>query len=155
MKLFFSMINPVVGWLLASRLHWLISFQLVLLEVVGRRTGKIYKIPVSYASDSGEWVCLTLSSNLWWRNLEPAGKVGVFYRGRRRAAGVRVESEDVDQIEREMTQLIAHNRLDAPFAGVRLNWRLQPNAEDLKLAARRHVVIRFNPEGGRLQSEGS
>ena len=50
MKLFFSMINPVVGWLLASRLHFLISFQLLLLEVVGRRTGKIYKIPVSYAS---------------------------------------------------------------------------------------------------------
>ena len=155
MKLFFSMINPVVGRLLASRLHFLISFQLLLLEVVGRRTGKIYKIPVSYASGSGEWVCLTLSSNLWWRNLEPAGTVGVFYRGRRRAAGVRVESEDVDQIEREMTQLIAHNRLDAPFAGVRLNWRLQPNAEDLKLAARRHVVIRLNPEGERLQSEGS
>ena len=54
-----------------------------------------------------------------------------------------------------MSQLIAHNRLDAPFAGVRLNWRLQPNAEDLKLAARRHVVIRLNPEGERLQSEGS
>ena len=79
----------------------------------------------------------------------------MFYRGRRRAAGVRVESEDVDHIEREMTQLIAHNRLDAPFAGVRLNWRLQPNAEDLKLAARRHVVIRLNPEGERLQPEGS
>ena len=147
MKTFFRLINPIVGWLLASRLHGLISFQLILVEVVGRRSGKTYKIPVSYASDSKEWVCLTLASNLWWRNLEPAKVVTVHHRGRQRLAGIRVESKDVDRIEQEMAELIAHNPLDAPFAGVRLNWRLQPNAEDLALAAQRHVVIRLRPEG--------
>ncbi|MGB1939590.1 MAG: hypothetical protein ACPHRE_08265 [Pseudomonadales bacterium] len=147
MKTVFRLINPIIGWVLASRLHWLVSFQLILLEVVGRRSGKIYKIPVSYASDSEEWVCLTLASNLWWRNLEPAKVLTVHHRGRQRSADVRVESENVDRIEREMAGLIAHNPLDAPFAGVRLNWRFQPNSEDLALAAQRHVVIRLKPVG--------
>ena len=60
MKFFFRMINPFVAWLLQSRLHGLISFQLMLLEITGRRSGRIFRIPVSYAKQSDHLICLTL-----------------------------------------------------------------------------------------------
>jgi len=40
--------NPVVKWILRSRLHRLLSAHLLLISVTGRRTGRVYTIPVGY-----------------------------------------------------------------------------------------------------------
>lgn len=144
MKYFFRMINPFVAWLLQSRLHGLISFQLMLLVITGRRSGRIYRVPVSYAAQSGDLICLTLSKNLWWRNLADVQSATLVYRGQLLQTPVQLESKDPNAIEREMRMLIAHNPIDALFAGVRLNLKLEPNAPDLAVAATRHVVLRFD-----------
>ena len=143
MKFFFRMINPFVAWLLESRLHGLISFQLMLLEITGRRSGRIFRIPVSYAKQSDDLICLTLGENLWWRNLLDCSSATLIYKGQRQLAPVQVVANDAANIEAQMRMLIAHNPIDAFFAGVRLNFKLEPNAADLTVAATRHVVLRF------------
>jgi len=145
-KFFFRTINPFVAWLLQSRLHGLISFQLMLLEITGRRSGRIYRIPVSYAKQSESLICLTLGENLWWRNLQDAPSATLIYRGRRLQAPIQLVSDNADAIGQQMRKLIAHNPIDALFAGVRLNFKLQPNPGDLAIAATRHVVLQFNLE---------
>ena len=144
MKVFFRMINPAVAWVLQSRLHRLISFQLMLLEITGRRSGRIFRIPVSYAKQSGGLVCLTLGENLWWRNLQGCATATFIYRGQRQVAPVQLVVNDAETIAQEMRRLIAHNPVDALFAGIRLNFKLEPNAADLAVAATRHVVLRFD-----------
>ena len=153
-KFFFRMINPFVAWLLQSRLHRLISFQLLLLEITGRRSGRIYRIPVSYAKQSGDLICLTLGENLWWRNLQDCSSATLIYRGQRQVAPVQLVANEAATIETQMRMLIAHNPIDALFAGVRLNVKLEPNAADLAVAATRHVVLRFELAKAVAQVEG-
>ena len=67
----------------------------------------------------------------------------LIYKGQRQSAPVQVVANDAANIEAQMRMLIAHNPIDAFFAGVRLNFKLEPNAADLTVAATRHVVLRF------------
>ncbi|MDA0958461.1 MAG: hypothetical protein O2936_11515 [Proteobacteria bacterium] len=148
MKTFFRWINPLVIGLLRSRVHGLLSFQLMVLDITGRRTGKQYSLPVSFAADGKELVCLTLASNIWWKNFIDRPKLTIWYRGRQHSAEASVESQDVERIEKEIKQLIEHNFADAFFAGIRLNLKLEPNPKDLARAATRHVVLRVRPLDG-------
>ena len=135
-----------MAFVLKSPLHWLVSFQLMLLLVIGRKTGRQFEIPVSFAKLGGVYVALTLEANQWWRNLK-GGTCTAVIRGERVACTIDIIDYDADLIEQNLRALIAHNALDAPFAGVRLNWRMKPNEDDLRAAAERHVVLRLLPTG--------
>ena len=133
-----------MAFVLKSPIHWLVSFQLMLLMVIGRKTGRQFEIPVSFAKLDGVYVALTLKANQWWRNLK-GGTCTAVIRGKRVACTIDIIDDDAGRVEQNLRALIAHNPLDAPFAGVRLNWCLKPNEEDLRTAADRHVVLRLQP----------
>ncbi len=44
-----SFVNPLVGWLLRSPLHSMLSASLMLITVRGRKSGNSYTLPVQYA----------------------------------------------------------------------------------------------------------
>ena len=48
-------LNVLVRILLRTPLHWFISHNTMLLWVTGRKTGKVYNIPVSYTRDGKIW----------------------------------------------------------------------------------------------------
>ena len=107
----------------------------MLLVVIGRKTGRQFEIPVSFAKLDGVYVALTLKANQWWRNLK-VGTCTAVIRGERVACTIDIIDDDVvSSIEQNLRALIAHNPLDA-LAGVRLNWRLKPNEKDLKDSGR-------------------
>ncbi len=68
-------INPVVGAILRSPLHRLLSDRLVLLTYRGRKTGKRYTIPVGYAREGDALV--VPSAHAWWRSLRWGAPVTV------------------------------------------------------------------------------
>jgi hypothetical protein len=80
-------VNPLVGWLLRSRLHRLVGRRLALISYTGRRSGRRYTIPVGYRI-AGLRVTITVGSpdrKVWWRNLTGAGApVELHIDGRRR-----------------------------------------------------------------------
>jgi hypothetical protein len=80
-------INPLVGWLICSPLHWLASQRLALITYTGRRSGRRYTIPVGYQMN-GAQMTITVGSpdrKVWWRSLTGAGApVELIVRGRRR-----------------------------------------------------------------------
>ena len=96
--------NRVTRPLLRSRWHGVLSDRLLLLTVTGRKSGRVFTIPVSYL-EQGEKIVIEPSAperKLWWRNLRGAGApVRVRLRGRDRTGhavasgdertGVRVE----------------------------------------------------------------
>ena len=71
-----------MAFVLKSSIHWLFSFQLMLLIVIGRKTGRQFEIPVSFAKLDGVYVALTLKANQWWRNLR-GGTCTAVIRGER------------------------------------------------------------------------
>jgi hypothetical protein len=77
-------LNPAVAWLLRSPLHPLLDWGLMLITVTGRRSGRVYTIPVGYQCDGDALVVLVSkpSRKQWWRNYRNAGPIGVLLRGR-------------------------------------------------------------------------
>jgi deazaflavin-dependent oxidoreductase (nitroreductase family) len=88
--------NPVVGAVLSSPLHPLLSGGLALITVTGRRSGRRYTFPVGYRQD-GDRVTITVGwpeRKQWWRNLREGGPVEMRIRGRRRAGRAQAHGDE-------------------------------------------------------------
>jgi deazaflavin-dependent oxidoreductase (nitroreductase family) len=81
---------------LASPWHRRHSGNTLVLEVIGRRTGRRYRLPVSYAEEAGALLVFVdeAGSKLWWRNLRGGAPVRVLLRGRWEARRAQVAGED-------------------------------------------------------------
>jgi deazaflavin-dependent oxidoreductase (nitroreductase family) len=87
-------VDPVVVAILRSPLHAALSRHVLLVEVVGRRTGTLRRIPVTYRRQDGTLVVRTLPSRQWWRNLTPGRAVRLLVGGRELDAHAEVARED-------------------------------------------------------------
>ena len=70
-------INPVVRALLRSPLHSLLSRNVMLITLTGRRTGSDYTLPVQYARRGDTVYVFSPGDRRWWRNLNEGGAVTV------------------------------------------------------------------------------
>lgn len=77
--------NPVVRWILRSPLHRLLSRRLLVLEVTGTRSGRVFTFPVGFARDGDDFVVVPgyADQKRWWRNLRSPAPVGYWWRGGR------------------------------------------------------------------------
>ncbi|GLX99530.1 nitroreductase/quinone reductase family protein [Herbidospora sp. NBRC 101105] len=75
-------VNAVVRWILMSPLHDLLSRFVVLLVITGRRSGRVFAIPVRYAEDGDVLTVVSRRGRTWWRNLEGGAALTVVLRGR-------------------------------------------------------------------------
>jgi len=76
-------LNPAVVWLLRSPLHRLLDWGLMLVTVTGRRSGRVYTIPVGYQREGDVLVVLVSkpSRKQWWRNYRDRRPIDVWLRG--------------------------------------------------------------------------
>lgn len=79
-----DLINPVVRAVARSRLHRLVDPALLILHLIGRRSGRRLDIPVSYLT-VGDRLLVT-TQHTWRRNLRGGAAVEVTLRGRRQPA---------------------------------------------------------------------
>jgi hypothetical protein len=77
-------LNPAVAWLLRSPLSPLLGWGLMLVTVTGRRSGRVYTIPVGYQRDGDAIVVLVSkpSRKQWWRNYRDRRPIDVWLCGR-------------------------------------------------------------------------
>jgi hypothetical protein len=128
---YYSGLNAVMRVLLRSRLHSLRSARIILLEFTGRRSGRRYRMPVSYwQPGAGEVICLTSSAwSRWWVNLDGA-QVGVMLRGAARAGRCALVADPA--LRRELVSgFLRHNAHDAHHYGVDTDPQGRPAAEGL------------------------
>ncbi|MGW2221531.1 nitroreductase/quinone reductase family protein [Nonomuraea sp. NPDC001684] len=71
------LVNPIVGWLLRTPLHDLLSRRVMLLTVTGRRSGAAIRLPVQYERQGDTLTVTSRPSRLWWRNLEGGAPVRI------------------------------------------------------------------------------
>ena len=88
--------NVPVSLVLRSPLHPLVSRQLALITVAGRRSGHQYTFPVGYRRD-GERVTIPVGwpeRKLWWRNLRGGATVGLLIRGEHHTGRAEVRGDE-------------------------------------------------------------
>ena len=144
MKYLFRFINPFVRVILKSPIHFILSHQILLFRVIGRKSKKIYEIPASYAHINDALVCVTLRENLWWKNFINIENQDIYFKGKKINKKISINFSDDNFVREKLKELIEHNPIDAFFAGVKLDRNKVPNSEDLDKAAKLHTVIILN-----------
>lgn len=130
-------------WMLAGRLHVLMSRQLLLVAFTGRKTGRPYMTPVSYVRDGSR--LLVPGGGAWWKNLA-SGPVSVRLQGSWMPVTPEVISEP-KALSETLGQMMAANPAVSVFTGIRPGADGQPARESLERERRRgFVVVRLNLE---------
>ena len=142
MNLWF-LINPVVAFLARSPLHFLISHQVLVIQFKGRKSGKQYLVPVSYHQHESSYTCVTLRSNIWWRNLKEVSHTKIWLKGALKNAQIDLEFNNDQIVESTLRDLVTNNRVDAYFAKIKLNKDGSPDSDDLIQAGKIHTVLKF------------
>jgi F420H(2)-dependent quinone reductase len=123
--------NVVMRRLLSLPFPTPLSGRLMLLTVTGRRTGKVYRQPISYVR-SGEDL-LTPGGGRWKLNLEPGRPVSLRIRGKDRPA-IPTVIDELGEVERLLTIIVTTNPAAGKFMPISVDESGRLDMETLKLA---------------------
>src|SRR5689334_22357347 len=113
---FQSVVNKIMTAVLKSPLAVGPGQALILLHVVGRKTGKRYDVPVAYTRDGDALVIGTPFG--WARNMRTGEPIEVHYLGKKRVADVEVHS-DADNVMADYALRCRANKQFAKFNNIR------------------------------------
>ncbi len=105
--------------------------RLITVEVVGRKSGRRFEVPVAYTR-AGE-VLLIGTPFAWGRNLRTGEPVTILLKGRRRTADVEVLTDESDVVT-AYAEMARDNHQFAQFNRIGLDEHGEPVPEDLRLA---------------------
>lgn len=131
------------GLLRTPLLSRVVGNRLIIVYVVGRKSGRHFAIPVAYTRHDG--ILLIGTPFGWGRNLRTGHPVDIRLKGKRRPADVQVLTDEAGVVEQYA--LMAHdNHQFAKFNKIRLDHVGDPNPADLQLAWSAGArVIRLTP----------
>jgi deazaflavin-dependent oxidoreductase (nitroreductase family) len=134
--------NKVIAWVLSTPLHALVSKDIMLLTVTGRKTGKRYPMPVSYARDGELIICSTDRTRAdWWKNLRGGATVTLRLCGQEVTGQATVTSEDRQALIKGINTMLTQVPRDAKHYEVRLDENKKPLAEDVSRATDYRIIL--------------
>jgi hypothetical protein len=133
-------VNPAIRTLLRSPLHRVLSKQLMLLSVQGRKTNRTVSVVVG--RHQVDHMLLVSASGTWRHNLRGGAPVRVTLDGVECAGHAELE-EDPDEVARIYQQLLETLGLDrASMLGLRINVGRPPTLEEIKPAVAQRGIAR-------------
>lgn len=141
----FILINPLIGALLRSPLHGLMSNSLMLLTYTGIKSGRRYTTPVRYVRVDGAIRCYTSAENKWWRNLKGGARVTLRVAGHEGNYEARALFNDPPTIRAALQHYLRLFPGDAAYHDIRLNRDGSLVLEDLERASHDAVVVEAHP----------
>jgi hypothetical protein len=138
------MFNRFIVWLARSRLHRFVSKSIVVLEYIGRRSGKQFAVPVNYAIRVRDghrrlWIS-SRRDRVWWRNFRGGNRAEIVLSGKRipiELYSVTDKKEVADGIH-EYLQAIPNA---ARYFGIGLDETGQPTFEDIQKVSADRVMV--------------
>jgi deazaflavin-dependent oxidoreductase (nitroreductase family) len=121
----------VRGLLRTPLLCRVVGSRLVTLDIVGRKSGRRYTVPVAYTRHDGTLLIGTPFA--WGRNLRTGEPVDIRLKGQRRHADVRVFTDEAGVTE-HYAVMARDNHNFAKFNKIGLDQDGSPNPADLRLA---------------------
>lgn len=138
--------NPIIGAILRSPLHGLMSGNTVLLSYIGRKSGKTYSLPVNYAEDGDVLWIISSRDRTWWRNLRSADHTGVpvqlWLRGQERR-GLAQALEDPAEVAAGLAVYFSRLPRAAKYLHIPTGPSGQPESTALNQAAQERVTVRI------------
>ncbi|MGW4356466.1 nitroreductase/quinone reductase family protein [Nocardia sp. NPDC004582] len=136
-------LDAVMRWMLRSPLHRVVSGKLLIITVIGRKSGREYANPVAYVAHDGTLLIGTAAK--WRRNLRPGEPVRVTL-GRRELTADWEVITDVDAAAEPYRIILEHNPTHGKYAGISLHPDGTINREELAAAvAEGAAVVRLHP----------
>ncbi len=127
-----SLVNRVMrGVLRTPLLCRAAGKRLIVLHVVGRKSGRRYVVPVAYVRDGGSLLVGTPFG--WVRNLRTGEQITVRHKGKRRVADVQVFADEEDVVAK-YASMARENHQFAKFNRIRIGADGAPDEADLRLA---------------------
>ncbi len=143
----FRIINLALSQILRSPLHALLSSNLTLITVTGRKSGQTIIVPVAYQQHDREVRIVSERTDRWWRNLRGGAPVLLHLQGRKVTGRGRV-IEEAREVLPLLTEHLQHSSAIAKMLNVQRNDQGQFNSQDLHRAAERSVVVCVDLSGG-------
>ena len=147
-----NVVNPGVRALLRSPLHSVVDQALLMLHVVGRKTGRCYDIPVGYVALDGRFVVVT--QHAWRANLRGVACVDATHAGHRWSMSVDLD-EDRSSVAATLHSVIeqigwqaARRRL-----GLTITVRRTPTLAELEEAVAEYHLATITLTPGRAWAE--
>jgi len=135
---FVPVFNRLLGPLLRSPLHRVISGRLLVLSLSGRKSGKRYTVTISYVAHEGRLLIGT--QRPWSKNLAGGTPVEVRLRGKDRTG-----TADLVTGEAEVAALyqviLAQNAAHGRFMDIKHGHDGRPDPDSLRQALRRGTVV--------------
>ena len=113
-------VNPIVSAVLRSRAHWLLSRGLMLITVTGKKSGRVYTIPVGYHETEDAIIVLVSEApkKKWWRNYGSPGTIGLLLRGKPLEGTARVLAPDSLEFRRRADASLQRARFMPRLFGI-------------------------------------
>ena len=133
-----KVLNPVLRTVLGSPLHGVASTFMVL-HVRGRRTGRVYDVPVGRHELDGR--LMTFGGGAWKVNLRGGADLEVTIDGRRRAAHAELEDdpERVTEIFDRLLRGLGNKR--ANRLGLKVNVDRPPTLEEMRAGTAGRAMV--------------
>lgn len=131
--------NRLMSAILRSPLHRVASRSVMLITFSGRKSGKIYTTPISYAREGD--VVTAFTGAKWSRNLIGGAPVRLNIKNKD-YQGTADVVDDKEAVAKALRIFLNQVRSDARFYQVKFDDDGQPNWEDVQRAAQRCVMLR-------------
>jgi deazaflavin-dependent oxidoreductase (nitroreductase family) len=136
--------NPVMSLLLHSPLHSLLSKNVLLITVTGRRSGRAYTTPVGYVQSGDELLIVSSPDRTWWKNLRGGATVKVRWQGRD-LTGHGLAVEDQTEVAADLIVLLKAAPQYQKYLAVSLTPDGQPiDPAALSKAAQSTVMVKIS-----------
>ena len=132
--------NAITIWLLHSPLHGMFSGNTMVVGYTGRKSGIVYHLPIDYFRAGETLLTVSYKSRTLWRNLRGGAPVIIYLQGKDIDGQAEVIEDDQRVVE-GLKAIIGGKRQAARILGVKLSADYQPDPEDLRLAARKRVIV--------------
>jgi deazaflavin-dependent oxidoreductase (nitroreductase family) len=135
--------NPMMIWLLKSPLHGIVSKNMMLTTVTGRKSGKQISTPTNYLRDENTIWIVSWRERKWWRNLRGGANVQVLLAGKSVEGRGQVIEEEKAVAQslfgyyRKVPQLAKYVQINLDRAGL-------PVSADCEHAAQKMVMVRVD-----------
>ncbi|MGE5250393.1 MAG: nitroreductase/quinone reductase family protein [Bacteroidota bacterium] len=136
--------NPMMIWLLKSPFHGVISKGVMLTSVTGRRSGRTISTPTNYLRDGDTLWVISWRDRSWWKNLRGGAPMRVLLAGES-VEGCGQVLEEPGAVARSLFDYYQKVPQLAKYVKIRLDAAGRPLPEDCEEAARKMVVVRFEP----------
>ncbi|MBI2333310.1 MAG: nitroreductase family deazaflavin-dependent oxidoreductase, partial [Chloroflexi bacterium] len=132
--------NNFMAWVLCSLAYGLLS-GMMLITVIGCKTGKKYTLPVEYFEKDGYLWVVTSRDRTWWRNLRNGADVELLLKHKPALAHTDLVTE-FEQVETHLHDYLRHAPMAAKPMGIRVQNKT-PNDEDLARVAKERLFVRI------------